>query len=75
VNGLVDWLVLNCREDWVREADHDVLDSGVLHVELLGGPECLYLLLMRKRFWTGVPKKTAVLIAGYSLVYYFFSNV
>jgi hypothetical protein len=41
VSGLVVWLVLNFREDWVREAGHDVLDSGILHVELLGGPECL----------------------------------
>jgi hypothetical protein len=68
VNGLVVWLALNFREDWVREAGHDVLDSGILHVELLGEPECLSVFLMQKRFWTGVPKKTAVLIAGYSLV-------
>jgi hypothetical protein len=68
VNGLVVWLALNCREDWVRETGHDVLDSGILHIELLGGPECLSVLLMRKRFWTGVPKKTAVLITGDSLV-------
>jgi hypothetical protein len=41
VNGLVVWITLNCRDDWVREAGHDALDSGILHVELLGGPECL----------------------------------
>jgi hypothetical protein len=52
----------------MKESGHDVLDSGILHVELLGVPDCLSVLLMRKRFWTRVPKKTAVLIVGYSLV-------
>jgi hypothetical protein len=65
--GLVIGLALNCWEYWVREACHDVLDGGVLHLDVLGGPECLFALLLRKRFWTGVPKKTLVLIAGYSL--------
>jgi hypothetical protein len=64
---LVIRLALNCREYWVRKDCHDVLDGGVLHLNLLGGPECLFALLMRKRFWTGVPKKMLVLIAGYSL--------
>jgi hypothetical protein len=68
VNGLVVWLALNCREEWMREAVHDVLDSGIIYVDLLEVPERLSVLLMRKRFWTGVPKKTAALIAGYSLV-------
>jgi hypothetical protein len=68
VNCLVVWLALNCWEYWVREDGRDVLNSGILHVDLLGGPECLSMLLMQKRFWTGVPKKMAVLIAGYSLV-------
>jgi hypothetical protein len=67
VDCLVIRLALNCWEYWVREACHEVLDGGVLHLDVLGGPECLFALLMRKRFWTGVPKKTLVLIAGYSL--------
>jgi hypothetical protein len=67
VNCLVIRLALNCWEYWVRKACHDVLDCGVLHLDVLGGPECLFALLMRKRFWTGVPKKTLVLSAGYSL--------
>jgi hypothetical protein len=75
VNGMVVWLALNCWEDWLREAGHDFLDSGILHVEFLGGPECLSVLLMRKRFWTGVPKKMAVFIVGYSLVWYCLNNV
>jgi hypothetical protein len=50
-----------------EESCHDVLDGGVLHLDVLGGPECLFALLMWKRFWTGVPKKTLVLSASYSL--------
>jgi hypothetical protein len=67
VDCLIARLALNCWEYWVREACHDVLDGGVLHLDVLGGLECLFVLLMRKHFWTGVPKTTAVLIAGYSL--------
>jgi hypothetical protein len=68
VDYLGVWPALNCWEYWVREADSDVLDNGILHVDVLGGHECLSMLLMQKRFWNGVPKRTAVLIAGYSLV-------
>jgi hypothetical protein len=50
-----------------EKACHDVLDGGVLHLDVLGGPECLFALLMKKRFWTGGPKKMLVLLAGYSL--------
>jgi hypothetical protein len=64
---LVIRLALNCSEYRVRKACHDVLYGGLLHIDVLGGPECLFALLMRKRFWTGVPKKTLVLSAGYSL--------
>jgi hypothetical protein len=67
VDFLVIRLALNCWEYWVREYCHDVIDGGVLHPDVLGGLECIFALLMRKRFWTGVPKKPAVLIAGYSL--------
>jgi hypothetical protein len=37
----------------VREAYHDVLDGGALHRIALGGPECLFALLERKRFGPG----------------------
>jgi hypothetical protein len=67
VDCLVIRLALNCWKYRVREACHDALDGGVLHLDVLGGPECLFSLLMRKRFWTGVPKKTQVLSEGYSL--------
>jgi hypothetical protein len=67
VDCLVVRLTLNFWEYWVREACYDVLNGGLLHLDVLGGPECLFALLMRKRFWTGVPKKMLVLLAGYSL--------
>jgi hypothetical protein len=67
VDCLVIRLALNCWEYWVREACHDVLDGGVLYLDVLRGPECLFALLMQKRFRTGVPKKTVVLLTGYSL--------
>jgi hypothetical protein len=57
VDCLVIRLTLNCWEYRVRKACHDVLDGGVLHLDVLGGPECLSALLIQKRFWTGVPKK------------------
>jgi hypothetical protein len=67
VDCLEIWLALNCWKYRVRKACHDVLDGGVLHLDVLGGPEFLFALLMQKRFWTGVPKKTQVLCEGYSL--------
>jgi hypothetical protein len=67
VDCLVIRLALNCWEYRVRKACHDVLDGGVLHLDVLGGPECLFALLMQKCFWTGVPNKTLVLSEGYSL--------
>jgi hypothetical protein len=67
VDCLVIRLALNCWEYRVRKACQDVLDVGVLHLDVLGGPECIFALLMRKCFWIGVPKKTLVLSAGYSL--------
>jgi hypothetical protein len=65
VDGLIIWLSLNCCKDWVREACHDVLDGGVLHLDVLGGPECLFALLEKKRFWSGGQKKPVFLLAGY----------
>jgi hypothetical protein len=40
----------------VREARNDFLDGGVLHADVLVGPEYLCELLRWKRVWTGVPK-------------------
>jgi hypothetical protein len=64
---LVIRLALNCWEYRVRKAFHDILDGGVLHLDVFGGPACLFALLMQKHFWTGLPNKTLVLSAGYSL--------
>jgi hypothetical protein len=50
------------------------LNGGVLHLDVVGGPECLFALLTRKHFLTGVPKVTKLLFAGYSLGEYCFSN-
>jgi hypothetical protein len=46
-------IALNCWKYRLYKACHDVLDGGVLHLDVLGGPECLFVLLTRKRFWTG----------------------
>jgi hypothetical protein len=67
VDCLIVRLTLNCWEYCASKSCHNILDGGVLHLYVLGGPECLSVLLMRKRFWTGVPKKTVVLIVGYSI--------
>jgi hypothetical protein len=74
MDGLVIWLALNCWKYRVRKACHDVLDSSILHLGMLGGPGCLFELLIQKRFWTVVPKKTRVLYEGYILGYFCFSN-
>jgi hypothetical protein len=58
VDCLVIRLALYCWKYRVRKACHDVLDGGVLHIGVLVGPGCLLALLIQKRFWTGVPKKT-----------------
>jgi hypothetical protein len=57
VDCLIIRFALNCWKYRVREARNDVLDGGVLHVDLLGGPGCLCALLIWKRVWTGVPKR------------------
>jgi hypothetical protein len=67
VDGLIIRLALYCWKDWMREARHDVLDGGVLHLDVLGGPECLFALLEKKRFLVRGPRKTVVLLAGYSV--------
>jgi hypothetical protein len=63
VDCLIIQLALNCWYYWVREACHDVLDGGVLHLYLLGGPECLFGLLMKKCFGPGT-KENASLARG-----------
>jgi hypothetical protein len=71
LSGCVDCLVirlaLECWLYWVREACHDVLDGGVLHLDVLGGQECIFVLLMKNTFLDRRPKETLVLRAGYSL--------
>jgi hypothetical protein len=54
LDGLIIRLALNFWKDWMREARHDVFDGGVLHPDVLGGPECLFALLEKKRVWSGV---------------------
>jgi hypothetical protein len=57
VDGLIVRLALYCWKDWMREASHDVLDGGVLHLDVLVGPECLFALLEKKHFWSGGQRK------------------
>jgi hypothetical protein len=57
VDRLIVRLALYCWKDWMRESRHDVLDGGVLHLDVLGGPECLFSLLEKKRFWSGGQRK------------------
>jgi hypothetical protein len=68
MDGLIVRLALYFWKYWMTEARHDVLDGGVFHLDVLGGPECLFALLEKKRFWSGGAKKTVVLLAGYSVV-------
>jgi hypothetical protein len=64
---LIIWLALNYWKYRVREACNDVLDVGVLHLDVLGGPECLCALLSWKRVWTGVPKGRKCLLRAIAL--------
>jgi hypothetical protein len=57
VDGLIVRLALYCWKDWMREARHDILDSGVFHLDVLGEPECLLASLEKKRFWYGGQRK------------------
>jgi hypothetical protein len=68
VDGLIVRLALYCWKDWMMEARHDVLDGGLFHLDVLGVPECLFAFLEKKRFFVRGPKKTVVLLAGYSVV-------
>jgi hypothetical protein len=57
VDCLVIRFTLNYWKYRVRKACNGVLNGGILHLDVLGGPECLCAFLRGKRFWTGVPKK------------------
>ena len=66
VDGLIIRLALYCWKNWKREARHDVLDGGVLHLDVgrTGVPICF---ADEETFLDRGPKKTLVLLAGYSL--------
>jgi hypothetical protein len=68
VNCLVIRFALKCLKYRVREARYDVFNGGILHLDVLGGPECLCALLRGKRFWTGVPKKRECCLRAIALV-------
>jgi hypothetical protein len=57
VDGLLIGLALFCWDDRMREARLDVLDPGILHLDVLGRPECLFALLEKKRFLSGGQRK------------------
>jgi hypothetical protein len=67
VDCLIIRLALNCWQYKVWETRNDVFDSRVLHLAVLGGPECLCALLSWKRAWTGVPKKRKCLLRAIAL--------
>jgi hypothetical protein len=60
VNCLVIQFALNCWKYRVRESRYDILDDGLLHLDVLGGPECLYALLIQKRFGPGYQRDVSV---------------
>jgi hypothetical protein len=66
-DGLIIRLALYCWQDWMGEARHDVLDGGVLHLDVgrTGVPICF---AGEEKFLVRRPKKTVVLLAGYSVV-------
>jgi hypothetical protein len=67
VDCLIVRFALNCWKYRVREASNDVFESCVLHIAVLGGPECLCALLSWKRVWTGVPKRRKCLLRAVAL--------
>jgi hypothetical protein len=67
VDCLIIRFALNCWKYRVREDRNDVFDGGVLHVDVLGGPECLCALLREKGVMDRGAKETHVLFEGYSL--------
>jgi hypothetical protein len=67
VDCLIIRFTLNCWKYRARETRDDVFNSGVLHLVVLGGPECLCALLSWKRIWTGVPKRGKCLLRDIAL--------
>jgi hypothetical protein len=67
VDCLIIRFALNCWKYRVREARNGVFNSRVLHLAVLGGPECLCALLSWKRVWTVVPKRRKCLLRAISL--------
>jgi hypothetical protein len=67
VDCLIIMFALNCLKYRVGEASNDVFDSGVLHLDVLGGPEYICALLSWKRIWTGVPKGRKCLLRAIAL--------
>jgi hypothetical protein len=67
VDRLIIRLALYCWKDWMGGARHDVLDGGVLHLDVgrTGVPICF---AGEETFLVRRPKKTVVLLAGYSIV-------
>jgi hypothetical protein len=67
VDGLIIRLALYCWKDWMGEARHYVLDGGVPHLDVgrTGVPICF---AGEETFLVQRPKKTVVLLAGYSVV-------
>jgi hypothetical protein len=64
VDGFIIRLALYCWKDRMREARQDVLDGGVLHVDVgrTGVPCCC---AGEETFSVRRPKKTVVLLASY----------
>jgi hypothetical protein len=67
VDCLIIRFALNCWKYRVRESRNDVFDSCILHVYVLGGPECICVLLSWKRVWTGVPTRRKCLLRSIAL--------
>jgi hypothetical protein len=67
VDGLIIRLALYCWKDWRREGRRDLLDGGELHLDVgrTGVPICF---AGEETFLVRRPKKTVVLLAGYSTV-------
>jgi hypothetical protein len=68
VDCLIIRFALNCWKYRVREDRYDVFDSCILHLDVLGGLECLCALLLEACLDRGT-KETQVFVEGYSLGY------
>jgi hypothetical protein len=63
VDGLIVRFSLYYWKDWTREARHDFLDGGVLHLDMLGGPDA-YLLCWRRNVFGPGGKENGSLARG-----------